>query len=206
MRLDVMFLESRKKEGEGRAMVYGVFGTAKGEAAVVAVDDAGGDPEAETGSVKVFGGVEGFEQTGSDGGGHTMTGVGNGDADAAAPQGVFRRVACRIMGTHEKATTSLTHGIDGVGDEVVENLADVVFEAEDSGGGGVAGLNADAGVSQAALVEIQDGINEIGGGDVGGADGLAMETKGLSGDLADAREFGLRNLDVLTDAIRELSG
>ena len=59
-----------------------MLGGAVGEAAVVAGDDAGGDPEAEAGAVEVFGGVEGLEEAGADGGGHAVAGVGDGDADA----------------------------------------------------------------------------------------------------------------------------
>ncbi len=97
---------------------------------MVAVDDAVGDPEAEAGAVEVFGGVEGLEDAGLHGGCHAVAGVGDGDADAVACLGMLRssewcRVRERVGGRH------LTHGVDGVGDEVVEDLADVVFEAED---------------------------------------------------------------------------
>ena len=102
------------------------------------------------------------------------------------------------MGTDDEAA-ALTHGVDGVGDEVVEDLTDVVFKAEDGGGGGVAGLDVDAGVGQTALVEVENGVDEIGSADVGGADGLAVEAEGLSGDLADAGEFALGGVDVLAD-------
>ena len=46
----------------------GVLGAAEGEAALVAVDDVGGDPEAEAGAVEVLGGEEGLEDAGADGG------------------------------------------------------------------------------------------------------------------------------------------
>ena len=36
-----------------------------------------------------------------------------------------------VVGADEEAAAALAHGVDGVGDEVVEDLADVVFEAED---------------------------------------------------------------------------
>ena len=47
------------------------------------------------------------------------------------------------MGTHEKATTSLTHGIDGVGYEIVEHLANVVFEAKDLRAAGIPRVDLD---------------------------------------------------------------
>ena len=62
--------------------------------------------------------------------------------------------------------------------------------------GGVGGFDVDAGVGEAALVEVEDGVDEIGCADVGGADGLAVEAEGLGGDLADTGEFALRNVDV----------
>jgi hypothetical protein len=110
---------------------------------LVALDDAGGDPEAEAGAVEVLGGVEGFEDAGADGGGHAVAGVGDGDADAlrlvrrrvgSLHQVVMivRIVGVRIVGADDEAA-ALAHGVDGVGDEVVEDLADVVFEAEDFG-------------------------------------------------------------------------
>ena len=44
-----------------------MFGAAKGEPTVVAVDDVGGDPEPEAGAVELLGGVEGFEEATADG-------------------------------------------------------------------------------------------------------------------------------------------
>ena len=73
-----------KEEAEDGSVVDGVLGAAEGEAALVAVYDAGGDPKAEAGAVEVFGGVKGLEDAGADGGGHAMAGVGDGDADARA--------------------------------------------------------------------------------------------------------------------------
>ena len=107
-------------------------------------------------------------------------------------------VGC-VVGANDEAA-ALAHGVDGVGDEVVEDLADVVFEAEDARLGGVAGLDLDVGVGETALIEIEDGVDEVGCGDVGGADGLTMEAERLGGDLADAGEFALRRLDVVARA------
>ena len=59
----------------------------------------------------------------------------------------------------------------------------------------VAGVDPDAGVGEPSLVEIEDGVDELLGGDEGGAGGLAMEAQGLGGDLADALELALGELD-----------
>ena len=83
-----IFFDAGEEEGEDGAVVDGMLGAAEGEAALVAGDDAGGDPEAEAGAVEVLGGVEGLEEASADGGGHAVAGVGDGDADAAAAFGV----------------------------------------------------------------------------------------------------------------------
>ena len=193
---------TREKEGKDGAVVDGVLGAAEGEAALVAVDDAGGDPEAEAGAVEILGGVKGLEEAGADGGRHAVAGVGDGDADAGAALGVVGGVVRGVVGADDEAA-SLTHGVDGIGDEVVEDLADVVFEAEDRGGGSVGGLDIDAGVGEAALIEVEDGVDQFCSADVSGADGLAVETEGLGGDLADAGEFVLGGVDVVANGLRE---
>ena len=73
-----------KEEAEDGSVVEGVRGAAEGEATLVAVDDAGGDPEAEAGAVEVLSGVEGLEDTSADGGGHAVASVGDGYTDARA--------------------------------------------------------------------------------------------------------------------------
>ena len=123
-------LDAGEEQGEDGATVCGVLGAAEGEAAVVAGDDAGGDPKAEASAVEVLGGVEGFEETSADGGGDAVAGVGDGDADASAR--LARGVVGGVVSADEELAT-VTHGIDSVGDEVVEYLADVVFEADDFG-------------------------------------------------------------------------
>src|SRR5258708_9813776 len=139
-------------------MLDGVLVAAEGDAALMASYDAGGDPEAEAGAVEILGGVERLEEAGLHVGGHAVAGVGDGDADAGRAVGVFGGVVGGVVGADEEAA-SLAHGIDGVGDEVVEDLTDVVFEAQNRGWGGVGGLNFDAGVGEAALVEVEDGVD-----------------------------------------------
>jgi hypothetical protein len=64
---DEVFFNAGQEEGEDCAVMDGVLGAAKREPAAVAIYDAGGDPEAEAGTVEVLGGVEGFKETAADG-------------------------------------------------------------------------------------------------------------------------------------------
>jgi len=194
-----------EEEGEDGAVVDRVLGASEGEATVMAVDDADGDPKPEAGSVEVLGGVERLEEAAPHGGRHAVTGVGDGDADAMAAVGVPGGVVRGIVGADEKAA-SLSHSVDGVGDEVVEDLANIVFEAEDGGAGGVCGVDVDAGVGEAAVVEVEDCTDKIGGADMGSANCLTMKTESLSGDLAYAGEFALRGLDVAACRFGEIVG
>ena len=66
------------------------------------------------------------------------------------------------------------------------------------------GFDLDAGVGETAVVEVEDGVDEVGCVDVGGADGLAVEAEGLGGDLADAGELALRGVDVAPNTLGEI--
>ena len=106
----------------------------------------------------------------------------------------------------DENAASLAHGIDGVGDEIVEDLADIVFKTQNSSGGGVDGLDLNAGVSEASLIEVEDGVDEFCSADASGTDGLAMEAKGLGSDLADAGELVLRGLDIAANGFGKFAG
>jgi hypothetical protein len=86
--LDGIFLDTRQKEGEDGAMAYRVFGAAESEPASMTVDDAGGDPEAETRTVEVFGSVKGFEEARLHDRGHAVTSVSDCDANSPPAIGV----------------------------------------------------------------------------------------------------------------------
>ena len=206
MGFDEMFFDTGEEEGEDGPVVDGMLGAAEDEAAVVAVDDAGGDPKAEAGPVEVLGGVEGLEEACANWGRHAVAGVGDGDADAATAFGELGGVVGGVVGPDAKEATTLAHGVEGVGDQVIEDLTNVVFKAEDGGVGGVGGVDVDAGVGEAAVIEVEDGVDEIGRADVSGADGLAVEAEGLGGDLTDAGELALRDLDVALNAFGEVVG
>src|SRR4030081_753523 len=138
-------------------MVDGVLVAAEGEAALGPSDDAGGEPEAAPGAVKVLGGVEGLEEAGLHGRGHAVASVGDGDAYARMALRVFGGVVRGVMGADED-TASLAHRINCVGNEIVEDLADIVFKTQNRSGGGVGDLHLDAGVGEASLVEVEDGV------------------------------------------------
>ena len=89
----------------------------------------------------------------------------------------------------EEAATSLLHGIDGVAEEVIEDLADFAVEAEDGEVGALAEVDGNVGVEEAAAEDAKDVDEEVVDGDLGGAAGLAVEAEGLGGDGGGAAEF-----------------
>ena len=145
-----------EKEGEDGALVGGALATAEEEAALMAVDDFVADPEAEAGAAEAFGGEEGFEDAGAGLGRHADASVGDGEDQAAAVGAPVGGLAA----AHQEAATG-GHCIDGVGDEIVEDLADVAFEAGDWVGGAFAPVDGDGGVAETAFVEAEDGGEEF---------------------------------------------
>ena len=152
----------------------------------MALYDAGRDPQAQPGAVQAFGGVKGLKDALEDVCAHAVAGIGDSDADAGPP-GWKPTLWCgdTVMGANDE-TSSVAHGVNGVGDEVVEDLADVIFKAEDARCRAIACLHADAGVAETAGVKADDRPEEIFCGDRSGCDGLAMKAEGLRGDLRDA--------------------
>ena len=194
--------EKKRKDG---AVMDGMLIAAKGEPAVVARHNTGGDPEAKPSAVEILGGIEGLKEAGLHRTGHAVASVGDGDPYARTSVRPLRGIVNGVVGTNQEAA-SLAHRIDGIRDEIVEDLADIVFKAQNSSGGGIGGLDLDAGVGQTALVKVENGIDEFRGANVSGAHGLAMEAKGLGGDLTDAGELVLRGVDIATDGFGEFAG
>ncbi len=119
-----------KEELEDGAVVAGGLGAAYHEAAVVALYDFGGDPEAQAGASDALGGVEGGVDVGEGFGGDADAVVGDGDEDAllpGAPLGGFTGTDAEAagLGCGVVAGDAGADGVDGVGDEVVEDLADL---------------------------------------------------------------------------------
>ena len=93
----------------------------------MALDDFMADPEAEAGASDLFGGEEGLEDSGRGVGGHSRSGVGDGENQAFAsclPVGAFATA-------YQEAASVGMHGVDGVDDQVAQDLANLSFEAED---------------------------------------------------------------------------
>ena len=151
---------------------------------MVTIDDFTADPEAEAGAVDALGREESFEDVGASFGGHAGTGVSDGENEAAtagAPVGGFAAA--------QKETASGRHGVDGVRDEVVEDLAYVAFEAGDATLVALAFFYADGGVAETAFVEAEDGGVEVFAGDLARGAGLLVEAEGLVGDDSDAAQL-----------------
>ena len=161
---------------------------------MVTIDDFTADPEAEAGAVDALGREESFEDVGASFGGHAGTGVSDGENEAAtagAPVGGFAAA--------QKETASGRHGVDGVRDEVVEDLAYVALEAGDATGIALAFLYDDGRVAEAAFIEAKDSGEELGAGDFARAARLLVKAEGLVGDDGDTAKFLVGELEEALD-------
>ena len=73
---------ARQEQREHRAVVDRMHARPHAQPALVALDDACGDPQTEAGAIEVFGGVEGLEDAREHFLAHAVAGVGHGNADA----------------------------------------------------------------------------------------------------------------------------
>jgi len=163
-------------------------------------DDFVADPESEAGSGDFLGGEEGFEGAFTDFAIHAGTGVSDGEADAGFG-GIFPIV--RWVGSDEEATAG--GSVDGVADEVGEDLAEFAGEAEEVSGGVITAFDLDAGVVEADAVKAQHGVKQFGDVGAGGKGGLAVEAEGLLGDFRDALGFVFGHGDVVEGWVFEVA-
>ena len=166
------------------------------QGAAVLVDDVLRDPEAEPGAGGLLGGEEGFVEVAKRGGRHAGAGVGDGETNSGA---AAARVAGLADSNEKSARRVFDHGVNGVADEVGDDLAELAGEDEDAFMPAVLSLDVDLCRTDAALVEGKDGIDEIADPGGGGARGAAVEAQRFGGDVADARELELRLLEVAAD-------
>src|ERR1700760_3566536 len=123
-------LGPRKKEREDGPVVDGVFAAAVGELALVTSDDTSGNPQAKSRAVEVFGCVKGLEETRFHGRRHAVASIGDGDANAMPGFWIVGGVISGVVSAYDEVATARAHGVYRIGDEIIEHLANVVFEAK----------------------------------------------------------------------------
>ncbi len=170
-----------------------MLGASDAEDALVAVDDFFADPEAEARAGYSLGAVEGFEETREGFWGHAGASVGYGEDEAWT----IGWVVVGFASTEEEAATSIVHGIGGVDEKVIDDLADFTVEAEDGAVGSLAHVEGNVGVEEAAAEDGEDVAEEVVDGDMDGAAGLAVEAEGLGGDGGGSTEFLFGEGEVL---------
>jgi hypothetical protein len=148
------------------------------------------DPETESGTRGGLGGEERLKEAGQVLLGYTDAGVL--DGDEKAPVTAFIGPADRDL-----ELPAVAHGIDGVRDEVGEDLMEFATKGVDGGNDGIAADDVDGGSAEAAFVDGKDFVDEGGDIDVGGDGGFAVEAEGVAGDVGDAVEFSLGGFEVL---------
>ena len=126
-----------------------------------------------------------------------MAVVSDGDADSARSGGMDGMVGA------QEESSALAHGVDGVGYEVAEDLADLALEAVEWGWSDGASMDGDVAVGEASLIEGDDGVEELGCGGGCGTGALTVEAQGLGCDLGAAEDFGLGDGEVFGDFERE---
>ncbi len=180
-----------EEEGEDGTVVGGGLAAADAQDAAMAMDDFFADPEAEAGAGDSLGGEEGVEDFGLGLGGHAGADVCDGDGDAGLMGGPVGGLPL----ADEEGTTAW-HGVEGVADEVGEDLTNLSVEAVDFAMGAAAAIDVNARVADAALIDGEDGVEEIGDVDLLGAAGLAVKAEGLAGDGGGAAKLDFSGVEV----------
>ncbi len=88
------------------------------------------------------------------------------------------------------------HGVDGIGDEVGEGLAELAGAGEDAAGRAVLADNLDVAHGEAVAIEEEDAFEDVREEDFLGGFGVAVEVEDLLGDFADALEFVFGHLEA----------
>ena len=185
-----------QEEVEDGAVVGGRLAAADAEGTAVALDDFLADPEAEAGAGDSLGGVEGAEEAAAGDGIHAGAGVREGEDDAG--------LASSPVGAGAEAkeqTAAVRHGVEGIADEVAEDLADFAFKAAERVTETPARLDGDGGVDDAAVVDREYLFGEGNEIDFLRAGSLLVKAKGLAGDGRDAAELDLGGGEVVADLV-----
>ncbi len=191
-------------DGEGGAVPGAVGGGADTDGAAVLVDQLLADPEPEAGADGSLGGEEGVEHLFGGGGGDAVAAVGDGEADAgSAGEG-----AEGGRGADDDAAAGVAglgaDGVERVGEQVGEDLAKLSGDAEDVERCVALLEDGDSGGVDLGLEEVDDGVDEGGGGVAGGGGEVAVEAEGLAGDVGDAHELAVGDVEVETGLVGEI--
>ncbi|MEY2599456.1 MAG: hypothetical protein RLZZ142_1715 [Verrucomicrobiota bacterium] len=217
-------------EGEGGA---GAWSAVYGHGSIPGIDDAAGDPEAESRAlVGGFGGEEGFEDAVEVFGGDAAAGVGDAEAEVGFFLELGEAVEVGVGGgceadLEEDASGFVSDGVPGVEDEVGDDLLELgdfaedvavrgldVFGEFDVGGDGGAkheeGFSEGEGGADGAsglllfAAEGEQGADEVGGAVAGGADVFEVAL-GL-GVCGGAAEADFREADDAAEDVVEVVG
>ncbi len=175
-------IEEGKKEREDGAVMNGMVCAAQSEFALMTGDDSGGDPEAEAGPVQFLGCVKRLKDPAADSFRHTMTGVRDDDADTLA--WVFLCGVIRAFVRTDDEPAALAHGVDRICDQIIEHLTNIVFETENGRRSCEVRLDLNTRIKETSVIEVEDGIYKVFGGNERRADCLAMEAEGLGRNLS----------------------
>jgi len=131
---------------------------------------------------------------------HADAVVGNGEANALTPGAGMDGTA----GSDENSA-AVGQGIEGVGDEVGDELADFAIVNDKEGNVGEVLLNFNVMLLDAGGKQGEDGFQqllEVGGVGMGGG---AVEAQGLDGDLGDAVELGLGEVEEAARVVGQVA-
>ena len=95
----------------------------------------------------------------------------------------------------EGDAAAFADSVDGVADEIGENLADFAVVRHNEGDGAAIADDFDVLTAEAGVEEGKDGVDELVDVGHGGAGRPTVETEGLDGDLGDAVKFFLGELE-----------
>ena len=187
----------RKKSGEDGAAGAGTDAASDADGAPVASDDALGDPQSESVADVLLGSEEGVEDFGDGFLGDSGAGVGQSYYGAGA------LVPAHGRGGPDSYRESAVPGcgVDGVGDLVGEDLAELSFETPDFEFATVLPSKGEALGLDLATVEEEKLVENGGEADDAGRCALAVEAEGVFGDLRNSGELFVSDLEVLGDVL-----
>jgi len=145
----IRFQPARQEKAEDGSVMCDICVGANAQSSMMPLDNAARNPKPQPGSIHLLGGEERLEDSGSDVRGHPMPCIGYRKAYSGLSS---RRTMFHHVGPHHQPSP-IAHRVDGVGDQVIEHLADVVFKAQDLLVRGVTHVQLNAGVIKATCIK-----------------------------------------------------